>query len=102
MITKAGSRMPCGGGADVAALRAVAHPGASFAGEPQGQAPSAFEPAQPGRFAWDIVAGHRYDALPFCQLDLEHHQSLLAESHLGSGQIELPNPHEALAVDRLD
>src|SRR5712672_2950928 len=82
--------------------RAVTSPTGLFAGEPQGRAPAAFESAQAGGFSTYIVAGHRYDALPSCQLHLEDHQGLLPEGHLGRGKIEFPHPHEALIVDALD
>ena len=75
----------------------------SFAGEPQRRTLARLRSARRRAVsARDVVAGHRHHALPLGQLHLEHHHGLLAEGHLGRGEIELPHPHEALVVEPLD
>src|SRR5580698_7337750 len=49
-----------------------------------------------------IVAGERQRIHAFGDLDLEHHLVLMAERHLGAGEIELPHPAEAFIIKRLD
>ena len=75
---------------------------ALFAGQPQRRVALAFGVAQAALLARDIVARHRHHALPLGELDLEHHQVLLAERHFRRRQIELPHAHKAPVVNALD
>src|SRR5581483_7650870 len=63
----------------------------SLAGQPQWRPLAAFEGAQPRRLPHDVVAGHRHDTLALGELQLHHHQPLLAERHLRGGEIEFPH-----------
>src|SRR5262249_54928768 len=85
-----------------AAARSGTDPPPLFAGEPQWRPLAAFQCAQPGFLAGDVVAGDRHHALASGELDLHHHHGLFAERHFRRGEIELPHPHEALVVDALD
>src|SRR5947209_1683964 len=69
-----------------------------FAGETQRRTAAALHSAQPRLLAADVVARDRNHALALAQLQLEHHHPLFAEGHLGSRQIKLPHPHEALVI----
>ncbi len=54
---------------------------ALLAGEPQRRMALALGAAQPALLAGDIIPRHRHHVLPLGELDLEHHQVLLAERH---------------------
>src|SRR3954451_25087208 len=62
-----------------------------FAGETQRRTAAALDATQARFLAADVVARDRNHALALGQLQLEHHHVLLAESHFGRREIELPH-----------
>src|SRR6266852_2931256 len=68
--------------------------------------------SQPNQFGWyrtetqiplsiNQVARDRNNALPFRELDMEHHHILSAERHFRRSKIKLPHAHEALIIEAL-
>lgn len=47
-----------------------------------------------------MVAGHGKGAYVSRELNLEHHQMIVPERHLGTREIEFPHPAESLVVQR--
>src|SRR5262245_60229858 len=73
----------------------------SLARQTQRRSASALERSESRLFARNVIAGHRHDALPLGQLQLEHHHGLLAEGHLRRREVELPHSDEALVIKPL-
>src|SRR5215471_2114139 len=73
----------------------------SFSGKTKRQTLPSVNGAQAGLLDRDVVPCDRNNALPFRQLDLEHHHILLAKRHLGGCEIEFPHAYEARVVKTL-
>src|SRR5216683_3867673 len=73
----------------------------SFPGQTKRKTTIGFKSTQTRLLDGDVVARDRNNALPFRELDLEHHHILSAERHFRRSKIKLPHAHEALIIEAL-